>query len=60
MGYCFAQVIGQSVFSSAIKMSGMVAFLVTAMIIAVTLVGSLPAIRMILRLRPSEVLHGGH
>ena len=60
MGYCFAQVIGQSVFSSAIKMSGMVAFLVTVMIIAVTLVGSLPAIRMILRLRPSEVLHGGH
>ena len=60
MGYCFAQVIGQSVFSSAIEMSGMVAFLVTVLIIAVTLVGSIPAIRMILRLRPSEVLHGGH
>lgn len=60
MGYGFAQVIGQSVFSSAIEMSGMVAFLVTVLIIAVTLVGSIPAIRMILRLRPSEVLHGGH
>ena len=60
MGYAFAQVIGQSVFSSAIEMSGMVAFLVTVLIIAVTLVGSIPAVRMILRLRPSEVLHGGH
>ena len=60
LGYAFAQVIGQSVFSSAIEMSGMVAFLVTVLIIAVTLLGSIPAVRMILRLRPSEVLHGGH
>ena len=60
MGYAFAQIIGQSVFSSSIEMSGMVAFLVTMLIIAVTLIGSIPAIRMILRLRPSEVLHGGH
>ncbi len=60
MGYAFAQIIGQSVFSSSIEMSGMVAFLVTVLIIAVTLIGSIPAIRMILRLRPSEVLHGGH
>ena len=60
MGYAFAQVIGQSVFSSAIEMSGMAAFLVMVLIIAVTLVGSIPAVRMILRLRPSEVLHGGH
>lgn len=60
MGYGFAQVIGQTVFSSAIEMSGMVAFVVTVLILAVTIVGSLPAIRMILRLRPSEVLHGAH
>lgn len=60
MGYAFAQIIGQRVFSSSIEMSGMVAFLVTVLVIAVTLVGSLPAVRMILRLRPSEVLHGGH
>ena len=60
MGYAFAQVIGQTVFSSAIEMSGMVAFLVTVLIIAVTFVGSIPAMRTILRLRPSEVLHGGH
>ena len=60
MGYAFAQIIGQTVFSSFIEMSGMVAFLVSVLLLAVTLVGSIPAIRMILRLRPSEVLHGGH
>lgn len=60
MGYAFAQIIGQSVFSSSIEMSGMVAFIVTVLIIVVTLVGSIPAIHMLLRLRPSEVLHGGH
>ena len=60
MGFGFAQIIGRSVFSSSIDMSGMVAFLVIVLIIAVTLVGSIPAIRTILRLRPSEVLHGGH
>lgn len=60
MGYAFAQIIGQTVFSSSIEMSGMVAFIVVVLIIAVTLIGSIPAIRMLLRLRPSEVLHGGH
>lgn len=60
LGYGFAQIIGQSVFSSSIEMSGMVAFIVAVLIIAVTLVGSIPAVRMLLRLRPSEVLHGGH
>ena len=60
MGYGFAQVIGRTVFSSSIEMSGMVAFVVVVMIIAVTFIGSLPAINMILRLRPQEVLHGGH
>ena len=60
MGFGFAQIIGRSVFSSSIDMSGMVAFIVIVLIVAVTLVGSIPAIRTILRLRPSEVLHGGH
>lgn len=60
LGYAFAQIIGHTVFSSSIEMSGMVAFIVAVLIIAVTLLGSIPAIRMILRLRPSEVLHGGH
>ncbi len=60
LGYAFAQIIGQSVFSSPIEMSAMAAFLVVVLIIAVTLVGSIPAVRILLRLRPSEVLHGGH
>lgn len=60
MGYGFAQVIGRTVFSSSIEMSGMVAFVVGVLIIAVTLLGSIPAVRMLLRLNPSQVLHGGH
>ncbi len=60
MGYAFAQIIGQTVFNSSIEMNGMVAFLVAVLIVLVTLVGSIPAIRLVLRLRPSEVLHGGH
>ena len=60
LGYAFAQIIGQTVFSSSIDMSGMVAFIVGVLIVAVTLVGSIPAIRTLLQLRPSEVLHGGH
>ncbi len=60
MGYAFAQIIGHTVFSSSIEMSGIVALIVAVLIIAVTLVGCIPAIRMLLRLRPSEVLHGAH
>lgn len=60
LGYAFAQIIGHTVFSASIDMSGMVAFIVAVLIIAVTLIGSIPAIRMVLRLRASEVLHGGH
>ncbi len=58
MGFGFAQVIGRTVFGSAIDMKGMIAFIVAVLILGVTLIGSLPAIRLMLRLRPSEVLHG--
>ena len=34
--------------------------IVAGLVAAVTLAGSLPAIRTVLRLRPAEVLHGGH
>ncbi len=57
-GYGFAQIIGQSVFGSEIEMKLMVVPIVAVLITAVTLAGSLPAIRMLLRLRPAEVLHG--
>ena len=60
MGFGFAQLIGHSVFGSAIEMKPMVIPLVAALISLVTIAGSLPAIRMVLRLDPAEVLHGGH
>ena len=60
MGFGFAQLIGRSVFGSAIEMKPMVIPLVAALIGLVTIAGSLPAIRMVLRLDPAEVLHGGH
>ena len=59
LGFGFAQLIGRSVFGSAIEMKARVIPLVAALIGLVTLAGSLPAIRMVLRLRPAEVLHGG-
>ena len=60
MGFGFAQLIGQSVFGSAVEMKLKVIPIVAALIAIVTMAGSLPAIRMVLRLRPAEVLHGGH
>ena len=60
MGFGFAQLIGRSVFGSAIDMNPRVIPIVAALIALVTIAGSLPAIRMVLRLRPAEVLHGGH
>ena len=58
LGFGFAQLIGQSVFGSSIDMDPKVAPIVAGLIALVTVAGSLPAIRMVLRLRPAEVLHG--
>ena len=60
MGFGFAQLIGRSVFGSAIEMNTKVIPIVAGLIALVTIAGSLPAIRMVLRLKPAEVLHGGH
>ena len=60
MGFGFAQLIGRSVFGSAIEMNTRVIPIVAGLIALVTIAGSLPAIRMVLRLKPAEVLHGGH
>lgn len=60
MGFGFAQLIGQSVFGSAIEMNTRVIPIVAGLIALVTVAGSLPAIRTVLRLKPAEVLHGGH
>ena len=60
MGFGFAQLIGRSVFDAAIEMKPAVVPIVAGLVALVTLAGSLPAIRTVLRLRPAEVLHGGH
>ncbi len=60
MGFGFAQLIGQSVFGSAVEMKLKVIPIVAALIALVTVAGSLPAIRTVLKLRPAQVLHGGH
>lgn len=57
-GFGFAQIIGRTVFGSAITMRPMVVPIVAVLVILVTLAGSIPAVRMLLALRPAEVLHG--
>jgi putative ABC transport system permease protein len=57
-GAGFAQIIGQSVFDSYITMRPIVIPLVAVLVVLVTLLGSIPAIRMLLKLQPAEVLHG--
>jgi putative ABC transport system permease protein len=57
-GLGFAQIIGHTVFSAQIALKPQVIPLTAAMVVAVTLSGSLPAIRLLLSLRPAEVLHG--
>lgn len=57
-GFGFAQIIGHTVFGSAITMRPAVIPIVAVLVVLVTLIGSIPAIRMLLRLRPTEVLHG--
>ena len=58
LGFGFAQLIGHSVFGSAVEMKPMVIPIVAVLISLVTIAGSMPAIRMVLRLDPAEVLHG--
>jgi putative ABC transport system permease protein len=57
-GLGFAQIIGQSVFSSSIDIKPLVIPLVAVLVFLVTMAGSIPSIRLLLSLRPAEVLHG--
>ncbi|MDR0663191.1 MAG: FtsX-like permease family protein, partial [Spirochaetaceae bacterium] len=57
-GLGFAQIIGHSVFGSAIDIKPMVIPIVAVLIFLVTMAGSIPSIRLLLSLRPAEVLHG--
>ncbi len=57
-GLGFAQIIGRSVFASAIEIRPMVIPIVAVLVVLVTLIGCIPAMRMLKKLRPTEVLHG--
>ena len=58
VGIGFAQVIGQTVFGSYIEIARMVILIVAVILFFVTLFGSIPAIRYLTALKPTEVLHG--
>jgi putative ABC transport system permease protein len=57
-GLGLAQLIGFSVFGVAVDIKPLVIPLTALMVLAVTLLGALPALRALLRLKPTEVLHG--
>ena len=57
-GLGLAQMIGQTVFGSGIANNLAVIPIVSVLMILVLLIGSLPAIRMLLSLEPAIVLHG--
>ncbi len=59
IGLGFAQIIGQSVFGVSLSIKGLVVPIVLILSILITLVGSFSAMRLIIGLRPAEVLHGG-
>ncbi|MBQ7578410.1 MAG: ABC transporter permease [Synergistaceae bacterium] len=58
LGIGFAQIIGQTVFGSYIEIARMVILIVAVILFFVTLIGSIPAIRYLMALKPTEVLHG--
>ncbi|OCG25473.1 ABC transporter permease [Gilliamella sp. wkB108] len=58
IGLGFAQIIGHTVFGSFIEPKMVIIPLVIIMVFLITLLGSLPALRMMMFLRPTDVLHG--
>lgn len=60
VGIGFAKFIGYSVFNAAIDIKTLVIPLVAVLVLIVTLLGSMPAIHLLLSLRPARVLHGGN
>ena len=57
-GIGLTQIIGHFVFSSSIPPAPMVIPIVVIIIFLITLLGSLPSVRYLLKLNPTEVLHG--
>ena len=58
VGLGFAQIIGQTVFGSFVEPKMIIIPLVLIMVSIITLLGSLPALRIMMFLRPTDVLHG--
>ncbi|MDR1608499.1 MAG: ABC transporter permease, partial [Deltaproteobacteria bacterium] len=58
VGLGLAQVIGLTVFGSTVDIKTAVIPLTGLMVLAVTIMGAVPALRALLSLRPTEVLHG--
>jgi putative ABC transport system permease protein len=58
IGIGFAQIIGYSVFSSAVSLKVLVIPIISLSVFLITIIGSIPSISSLLRLKPAEVLHG--
>ena len=58
LGLGLAQIIGRTVFGAATQFKALVPPLTALLALAVTLLGSLPALGALLRLRPADILHG--
>lgn len=58
LGVGLAQVIGQLVFSSWITLRPLVLPVMVALVTSMILLGSLPSLRALMKLKPSDVLHG--
>jgi putative ABC transport system permease protein len=58
IGIGLAQAIGQMVFSSWITLRPLVLPVMAALVTAMILLGSLPSLRALMKLKPADVLHG--
>ncbi|MCX8601142.1 MULTISPECIES: ABC transporter permease [unclassified Gilliamella] len=58
IGLGFAQIIGHTVFGSFVQPKMIIIPLVLIMVSLITILGSLPALRIMMFLRPTDVLHG--
>ncbi|MDO4765709.1 MAG: ABC transporter permease [Eubacteriales bacterium] len=57
-GIGFAQIIGLTVFNSTIEINVTVIPIISVSVVLMTMIGCIPAIRYLLKLKPTEVLHG--
>lgn len=58
IGFGFAQIIGHTVFGSFVEPKMIIIPSALIMVVLITFLGSLPALRIMMFLRPTDVLHG--